>query len=140
MWKIDNISQADIVDTDISTGGILMSTPIEYQANDQQFVAIMWTVGDSNNYPQVYIKVNNDVKNITPTDEFGYPYNQVFVINKIEEMNLADSSISSIIKSNTKYVLKVTYNDTKSIILDITNMLYYNWDSNEMYNKLSNMS
>ena len=140
MWKIDNISQADIVDTDISTGGILMSTPIEYQANDQQFVAIMWTVGDSNNHPQVQIKVNNDVKNITPTDEFGYPDNQVFVINKIEEMNLADSSISSIIKSNTKYVLKVTYNDTKSIILDITNMLYYNWDSNEMYNKLSNMS
>ena len=140
MWKIDNISQADIVDTDISTGGILMSTPIEYQANDQQFVAIMWTVGDSNNYPQVYIKVNNDVKNITPTDEFGYPDNQVFVINKIEEMNLADSSISNIIKNNTKYVLKVTYNDTKSIILDITNMLYYNWDSNEMYNKLSNMS
>ena len=139
MWKIDNLTQTEMKNTNISTNDNLVSDPVEYQSKDENFVAIAWTSGDENNYPQVYIKINNDVKNITPTDEFGYPEHQVFKINSIEEADLTDNSVVSIKKENTKYILKITYNNTEVMYLDITDMLYYNWDNTTIINKLSDM-
>ena len=99
------------------------------------FMAEIWSNGDTSSYPQLFIKVNNLVKEITPFDEFGMRREESIIVNSFEEIDKSDSAVSKIVDSDTKAVVKIVYNTNKTIYLDVTNMLCYVWDNTEMINK-----
>ena len=86
---------------------------------------MVWTTGEPEEYPQMFIKVNEITRNITPTDEFGYPNNQKIYIDSIIEDTAKKQSVI------------IAYNTTETITLDVSSMLSYNWNKSKIINELS---
>ena len=125
MWKVDSIDGKRIVDNGNTINGICVSKPVMMQDADSTYIAMVWTTGEPEEYPQMFIKVNEITRNITPTDEFGYPNNQKIYIDSIIEDTAKKQSVI------------ITYNTTETITLDVSSMLSYNWNKSKIINELS---
>jgi len=93
----------------------------EFSIEDGDCTIQVWTDGKTNEYPLMYVKINNLVSDITPRDNDG---------NKTCE----EITITSLENTNDLYVYKLEYNDT-SILIDANIRLMYDWNKNEIINK-----
>lgn len=100
-------------------------------------VAEIWSNGDTMNYPQLFIKVNNMVKEITPFDEYGLRSEQNITVDSFEEIDKNDSAVHDYVNKDTKMIVKILYNTNKTLYIDVTDMLYYVWDESTIINKAS---
>jgi len=127
----------DIINNNNYISGKWIDNKFNLQNESLRVQAECWSNGDTNDYPQLYIKVNNKVKEITPVNENGFYANQSIKVNSFEELPINDSKANGIKNEDTKMMIKLVYNNNEEIIMDITDMLYYTWDNHNMINKFS---
>ena len=93
----------------------------------------IWTSGDINYYPSLFIKCNKTIREITPLDEFGYRINKSIKVNSVENIDLTDSTevtrASAYLSNNTKAMIEIKFNTTESLFVDLTDFMYYSWDN-----------
>jgi hypothetical protein len=125
---IQTLNVADIVQNEyvaeswISNQFIIANDDLEVNAE-------IWTSGNPKNYPQLFLKVNNRIVELTPLDEFGDRELKEIKVSKFEEVT----------EPNELMKVKITYNTNKTIVRELTDMLCYVWDENkEIVNKDEN--
>ncbi len=96
----------------------------EFSIDDEECNISVWTDGDINNYPLVYVKINNLVSDITPRDSFGNILEKSITINSLANANSID-----------QYVYELTYNKDKKITIDANIRLVYDWDNSTIINE-----
>jgi hypothetical protein len=128
MFLIQTLNVADIVQNEyvaeswISNQFIIANDDLEVNAE-------IWTSGNPKNYPQLFLKVNNRIVELTPLDEFGDRELKEIKVSKFEEVT----------EPNELMKVKITYNTNKTIVRELTDMLCYVWDENkEIVNKDEN--
>lgn len=106
------------------------------QVDEDDYIASIWTYGDIHDYPKLFININNIVKEITPKNESGDSIEQDIIVDSFENLDLTDEeTIARVtILDNTKSMCEIKYNNNKSIVIDVTNYLYYTFDRDNVAN------
>ena len=119
MFLVHTLSIADIEENNNYINNNWIAN--EFSIEDGDCTIEVWTDGKTNDYPLMYVKINNLVSDITPRDNDGNKTCQSIKVTSLEN-------------TNDLYVYKLEYNDT-SILIDANIRLMYDWDKNEIINK-----
>jgi hypothetical protein len=123
----------DISDGNNYINNIWIDNKFSLQNDEDDYILEIWTSGDINYYPSMFIKCNKTVREITPVDEFGYRINKSIKVNSVENVDLTDSTeiskVSAYLSNNTKAMIEIKYNNTESLFIDLTDFMYYSWDN-----------
>jgi hypothetical protein len=136
LFKVYSIEVDKIMNKNNYVSNIWIDNYMELQDEELEVDLATWTSGDPSKYPQFFIRVNGLIKEITPLDEFGERENENVKFSAFEFVELNEENeeiLRDVINEDTRLVVKITYN-SKDIIMDVTNMLYYTWDNTTMIN------
>lgn len=136
LFKVYSIEVDKIMNKNNYVSNIWIDNYMELQDEELEVDLATWTSGDPSKYPQFFIRVNGLIKEITPLDEFGERENENVKFNAFEFVELNEENeeiLRNVVNEDTKLVVKISYN-SKDIIMDVTNMLYYTWDNTTMIN------
>ena len=95
----------------------------EFGIDDNDCEISIWTDGNINNYPIMYVKINNLISDITPRNEFGDASEQTIIVDSFE------------IDENNPYHYIITYNNDKTLVVNANDRLMYDWDASVIVNE-----
>lgn len=123
----------DISQNNNYVNNIWIDNKFSLQNDEDDYMLEIWTSGDINYYPSLFIKCNKTIREITPLDEFGYRINKSIKVNSVENIDLTDSTevtrVSAYLSNNTKAMIEIKFNTTESLFVDLTDFMYYSWDN-----------
>ena len=132
-FLIQTKSVKDISQANNYVNNIWIDNKFSLQNDEDDYMLEIWTSGDVNYYPSMFMKCNGSVREITPLDSFGYRTNQTIIVNSIENVDLNDSTsiseYSEYLSKNTKAMVKITYSTNQILFVDLTECIYYSWDN-----------
>lgn len=98
----------------------------------------VWTCGDVDASPLLFMKVNTVYHDITPRDEFGAVKYASLTTKSLVTVDIADASVADLKAAGAVDVVRLTITANSvdvDLLVDCTAMLAYSWDRSTIINK-----
>jgi len=120
MFEINSLNADEIVQDNQYVSDVWIDNKFELSNEDLEVNVEIWTNGNPKEYPQLFMKVNHRIIEITPTDEFGDRKFETIMVSNFEEV----TTTTDLMK------VKITFNGGV-IEKELTKQLCYSWDKNK---------